>query len=106
MLKILNGINNSIVAQSIGQHLHTVLRKEAHGHMCMCINYIFIPFYINFFLVLNIGTSAQLSVIIGDKNKDEIISEMPSYSMLHHLPYFNNCYLIVAAALTGKKNCI
>ena len=66
--------------------------------------YTFIPFYITFFVVLNIGTSAQLSVIINVEKKDEMSSEILSYPALHQLPYFNGCYLVVAAALTGKKD--
>ena len=85
--------------------IHTALTKGmtsllSHVYIKLCN--LFIPFYISVFLVLNIGTSAQLSVIIDNQNKDEITSEMPSYSMLQKLPYFNDCCLVVAAALTGK----
>lgn len=54
-------------------------------------------------LVLNIGTSAQLSVVINENMKDFISKEMLSYPVLNLAPYFNNCWLIVAASLTGAK---
>ena len=52
-------------------------------------------------LVLNIGTSAQLSVVIRHGRKDETSYDISSYPALHLLPYFNDCSLIVAAALSG-----
>jgi hypothetical protein len=55
-------------------------------------------------VVLNIGTSAQLSVVAEQTRNDVILDDISSYPALHLLPYFNDCSLIVAAALTGEKH--
>ena len=55
-----------------------------------------------FFLVLNVSTSAQISVIINESRKDEVLKYISPYPALHLLPYFNSCCLVVAAALNGK----
>lgn len=54
-------------------------------------------------VVLNIGTSAQLSVIIDGSCENNISNAISSYPALHVVPYFRNSCLVVAAALTGKN---
>jgi len=54
----------------------------------------------NLILVLNIGTSSQLSIILNKNQvKDGLLSEYPALDIV---PYLYDQVIVTAASLTGK----